>query len=100
MKKKINAMLIAGSLLAAGALTQTASAQYYNNYGYGNYYNNSGYYNQGGLSRFINRTTNRLIGTPILGNGWNNDASCGNNYYNGYYNNRPGVVSRIINRIF
>lgn len=101
MKRKINAMLIAGSLLVAGALTQSASAQYYGNYGYGNSYYGNGYYNQGGISRFINRTTSRLIGTPILGNSWNNGANCGNNYYNnGYYNTRPGVVSRILNRIF
>lgn len=99
--KRINAMLLAGSLLIAGALTETASAQnYYNNgYGFGNngYYN---YYNQGGLSRFINRTSNKLVGTPILGNRWNNGSFCDNNYNGGYWNNRPGIVSRIFNRIF
>ncbi len=95
--KKINATLIAGSLLLAGALASPAQAQsFYANYGNNN--NNSGYnYNNGSsLTRFINRASTRWIGQPVYSNShWNS------NYNNGYNNcNNRGFISRFLDRIF
>ncbi len=96
--KKINVIVIAGSLLLAGALTSPAQAQsFYSNYGY-NYSGNLQCNNGSSLTRFINRTSNRWLGQPVFSNSnWN-----GYNNINGYYNdcNNRGFVSRMIDRIF
>jgi len=96
--KKLNAMLMAGSLLIAGALTSPASA-------YDNYWNyNNNFNNRPSWQRVVNRASNRFIGQPVFNNnGWNNGW---NNNYGGYYNNngycdnRPGFLGRVLNRIF
>lgn len=102
--KKINAMLITGSLLMAGALTSPAFA-WGNDNDHNRYYNN-----RGSWGRFVNKTSNRYLGQPIY---YGNDRykyitpNYGGYYNNGYiggyygdYNVRPGLLTRIWNTIF
>lgn len=98
--KKLSALLMAGSLLIAGALTSPASA-------YDNYWNYNGFNNNRPTwQRVVNRVSDRFLGQPLFsGNGWNNNYG---GYYNnggfynnyGYCDNQPGLIGRVLNRIF
>lgn len=99
--KKLNAMLIAGSLLVAGAVLTPALAYdsdcndgRYNN-GWSNWRNRSWNNNNNFNS---NRSVNRYVRTNPYWNSYGNGMY--NSYSNQYYNPNPGFFTRVINRIF
>lgn len=97
--KKLNAMLITGSLLVAGAVVTPAHA-------YGNDWNNnnnhqgwSNWRNNSNNNQYVNQAwNNRYVRTNPY---WNTNGNGQyNDYTDGYYSNNPGFFKRLLNRIF
>lgn len=92
--KKLNAMLVAGALLVAGAVTTPVLAHdndcndnnHHNSWNWRNRSNHTGY------------QVNRYVRTNPYWNSYGNGSY--NSYSNPYYNPNPGFFTRVINRIF